>query len=936
MMNLKQISKLLTLLLVVFGTTFTFAQRKISGNVIDASTKEAIIGATVVVKGTSAGTVTDADGNYSLSVAATAKTIEVTYVGYESQVITLGTSNKIDIALKAGAVLQDVMVIGSRNASRTKTTSAVPVDVIPVSQVVNEVGQVDLTQILTYLAPSFQSARQTISDGTDHVDPAQLRGLGPDQVLVLVNGKRRHQSSLVNVNGTVNRGTVGTDMNAIPATSIERIEILRDGAAAQYGSDAIAGVINIVLKKRTGLSGNVSYGQYATQYDKNYAIDKIATPTATTTPVKVNDGQTVQVGLNYGLKLGTKGFANITGEYTQRAATNRTGTYTGQIWPNVAGKDRSDSINTSKGLTRNDFDMRIGNSGVKGGGVMLNLEYALSDTWTAYAFGGYNSKKGESAGFYRYPNAVPAAVRTNVLAKYPNGFLPLINSDVTDISGSVGVRGSVAGFTVDVSNTYGQNNFDFNITNSVNYTKATAAGFKTEFDAGGTGYHQNVTNLDFSKKLDILAGFNVAFGAELRSESYNVRAGEEESFTNYDSALKIAAGSQVFSGFLKANEGTNKRNNKAGYLDLEADITKDFMVGAAIRFENYSDFGSNVSYKGVARYTLLDKITLRGSYSTGFRAPSMQQKYYAKTNTLFVSGPAGLVPVESGTFTNDSEVAKILGIPTLGAETSSSYTTGITLRPMSGLEVTVDYYDIALKNRIILTNNFTGGTDVALKAKLDLANAGAANVFTNAIDTKSKGLEAVIAYNHKFGDDLEVKVNLAGAFINNKVVKNADGTPAVKSTEILKNSGQLASYFNREDQSRIEVASPKDKESATFNVKYKKLGLMLRFTRFGEVTYLDPTITTDATKFPKNLFNASALETLDQTFAPKVVTDITASYSIIKGMTLSIGANNLLDTYQDIHLHSGNMSSGRFVYSRRVQQMGFNGRYVFARLAYTM
>lgn len=559
------------------------------------------------------------------------------YVGYSSQEINLGTSNNIDITLKLDGALQEVFVLGSRNATRTKTTSAVAVDVIPVSQVANEVGQVDVNQLLTYLAPSFQSARQTISDGTDHIDPAQLRGLGPDQVLVLVNGKRRHQSALVNVNGTVNRGTVGTDMNAIPVTAIERIEILRDGAAAQYGSDAIAGVINIVLKSRTGLSANVSGGQYMTAYDKNYAIDKLAGKE--TTPVKVNDGQTYQVGINGGFKLGSKGFANITGEYTKRGATNRTGTYTGQIWPSVAGKDRSDSINTAKGLTRNDFDMRIGNSEVTGMGVVANLEYKFNDTWTAYAFGGFNNKKGNAAGFYRYPNAVPGVVRANVLSVYPNGFLPNINSNVTDLSGAVGVRGKIKGINIDLSNTFGKNTFDYDITNSVNYTNATKAGFKTEFDAGGNSYSQNVTNLDISKKLDVAAGLNLAFGIENRLESFNIRAGEEESLKNYDAALKIAAGSQVFSGFLPANEGTHTRNNQGVYADVELDIDKNFMIGAAARFENYSDFGSNFSYKAVARYILMDKVTLRASTSTGFRAPSLQQKFYAKTNTLFVQSP---------------------------------------------------------------------------------------------------------------------------------------------------------------------------------------------------------------------------------------------------------------------------------------------------------
>ncbi len=297
-------------------------------------------------------------------------------------------------------------MIGSRNVSRTRVETPVPVDVIPISQVINEIGQVDLNQIMNFIAPSFQSARQTISDGTDHVDPAQLRGLGTDQVLVLINGKRRHQSALVNVNGTVNRGQVGTDMSAIPATSIERIEILRDGASAQYGSDAIAGVINIVLKKKTGLlEAGISYGGHVTEYDKNYALYKITNKTDDPS-VKITDGNTLQGSLGYGFNIG-KGYLSLTGEFINRLGTNRTGTYTGAVYPNVGGVNRDDSIMAARGLTRNTFDMRVGNSDMKAGAGFYNFGYPVGTNGELYIFGGYSKKKGEATGVYRYPSGIP-------------------------------------------------------------------------------------------------------------------------------------------------------------------------------------------------------------------------------------------------------------------------------------------------------------------------------------------------------------------------------------------------------------------------------------------------------------------------------------------------------------------------------------------------
>ncbi|MCF0071944.1 TonB-dependent receptor [Dyadobacter sp. CY261] len=925
----------LFILFFISASLSAFAQ-SLKGKITDEKNGSALPGVSILVQGTNTGTVTDPDGNFALSLADGSYNIVISFIGYTSRIIpatvSAGQAAPLNITLaESSEVLGEIVVTGSRSGGRSRIDSPVPVDIIPVSQITNSVGQVDINQILTYIAPSFQSSRQTISDGSDHIDPAQLRGLGPDQVLVLVNGKRRHQSSLVNVNGTVNRGTVGTDLNAIPATSVEKIEILRDGAAAQYGSDAIAGVINIILKSRTGLSGNVSYGQNVTSYDKNYIINNNKDAS-----VNISDGGTAQIGLNYGLKIGQKGFVNITGEYVHRDATNRTGTYTGQIFPAVDGKVVDDDLLKQKNLTRNDFDMRIGNSEVKGGGVVVNASIPLSEQVELYAFGQYNNKKGNAAGFYRYPNGVPAVVRTNIFAVYPNGFLPEINSDVTDISAAAGIRGKFGEWRYDLSNTFGKNDFDYLISNSVNYTQAISnANFQREFNAGGNAFLQNTINLDLGRKFNVLQGLNVALGAEQRTDKYTITAGEEASYKNYDIAAGVAAGAQVFSGFFPQNAGSHARHSVAGYLDLEQDITEAWVVSAALRFENYSDFGNTLNYKVATRYKITDGIALRASTSSGFRAPSLQQRYYAKTNTLFVTQNGQQVPQESGTFTNDSKPAEILGIPKLKQETSQSYTVGATVQISNAFELTVDAYQIDIDDRIVLTNNFNDGGNENLKAQLAAANATTANFFANAVDTRSRGIEGVLSYNTKFGKGQSLRAVLAGTFIQNRVKKGADGKPIIHASDILIQTNQVNTYFNREDLSRFEIASPRNKQSLTINYKAGKFGAMLRGVRFGEVTYWDPTI--DPTKpdsWPVNTLTGNK-ETLDQTFGAKIVTDLALSYDLVKGIGVTIGANNVFDVYQDKHTHSGNVSSGRFVYSRRVQQMGFNGRYLFARLNFT-
>jgi iron complex outermembrane receptor protein len=937
-----QLQKIIVFLVILFcSVSFVQAQTgTIKGVVRDE--RGPLAGASVTVSNNK-GTTTNENGEYELKVAPGKHTVSVTYAGYQlftKQVnVSANATATADAVLSSSAVSgEEIVLVGSRSTGRSKLATPVPVDVIPVAQVINDIGQVDLNQILNFIAPSFQSSRQTVADGTDHLDPAQLRGLGTDQVLVLINGKRRHQSALVNVNGTINRGQVSTDLSAIPATAIERIEILRDGAAAQYGSDAIAGVINIVLKKKTGLlEAGASYGAYVTKYPKNYALYTLNKNSADPN-VKVTDGNTFQASLGYGFDIG-KGFLTLNGEYINRSGTNRTGTYTGSVYPNVNGVNKDDSIMAARGTTRNTFDLRAGNSRMKGGSIFYNFGIPVGKNGEFYVFGGYSNKKGDATGLYRYPSSIPLASNAgkyapNIFAIYPNGFLPEITSNITDFSTVVGFRTKFDQWNFDISNTYGINTFDFGVQNSVNYSQFAVAGnAQTSFDAGGLKFFQNTVNADISKKYNVLQGLNAAAGLEYRVDGFGIKSGEEASYKNYDIPSGVAPGAQVFPGFINTIGDNKTRNATAVYIDMEQDFTKDFLLTGALRYENYSDFGSTFNYKFSTRYKFGEKFSLRGSISTGFRAPSQQQKYYAKTNTLFITVSGSLTPVQAGTFTNDSQIAGLLGIPTLKQETSRNYSLGLTAKPFTGFEITVDAYQVDIKNRIILTNNFNGNTSPQIKAILDAAGASTANFFTNAIDTRARGLEAVFSYAKQFAKKQSLRTTLAMTFIDNEVKKGANGRPDIHASSLLVNGGQLNNYFNREDESRVEVANPKNKTSLTFSYKYSKFGAMLRFVRFGQVTYWDGSNSTDpfAPVSSTNAFTGQ-VELTDQTFKPRIVTDLSLSYDVTKSLTATIGTNNLFDVYQDMQAHSANMSLGRFVYSRRVEQMGYNGAYYFARL----
>ncbi|GEP90850.1 iron complex outermembrane recepter protein [Chitinophaga terrae (ex Kim and Jung 2007)] len=918
--------KLYALAVLLLLSDIAFAQ-SIQGTISDKN--QPLIGASVRVIGSNTGTVTNSSGHFSLTLKPGTYKLSASYIGYQALekevTVVSGQTATVDFQLTSAEGLNEVVVLGSRSAPRSQLTTAVPVDVVDIKQVAQTAPQVSINQILNYVAPSFSSNTQTLSDGTDHIDPASLRGLGPDQVLVLINGKRRHTTSLVNINGSFGKGSVGTDLNAIPTAAIKRIEILRDGAAAQYGSDAIAGVINIVLNDDVNrLNASVTTGGFVSKNAENGL-----------------DGQTVQANLNYGLPLGTKGgYINLSGSYDYRNAANRGGIFTGTIFsdyndPALAdvpgspkGKDITEQELAKRGLTRKDFNTRIGQSANRGGTLFLNASLPVSENAEVYAFGGLNYRHGEAVAFYR----MPAQLTQNNDTIYPNGFLPQIVTDNRDRSLAAGIRGKLGEWKVDFSNTYGENGIDFTVANTLNASMLKAS--PTSFKAGGYRFLQNTTNLDFSRFFEqVLSGLNVAYGAEHRFEKYQILPGSEASYTNYGNARNIgtgadgrpilipdpsgnvstrfaangsafAGGAQSFTGFSPVNAISAYRTSIAVYGDVEANFTSKFLVDGALRFENYSDFGSTLNWKIASRYQFSPKFLLRAAASTGFRAPSLHQRYFSATSSIFTDG----VFVESGTFTNDSRVAALLGIPKLKQETSYSYSAGITSN-LGPVKITVDGYFIRINDRIVYTGQFSGnktGTpqEQEIYNILRSANAQTARFFANAINTETRGIDAVITYTTRAGKG-HFRADLSGTLAKTSLVGPVHASPLL--------AGKESTYFDEASRIYLESAVPQTKANLTLNYNISKWGFFLRNVYFGKVT--------EATNVVAN----------QDVYSGKVITDLSVSYAFIPALRLTIGANNLLDVYPD-ELSVANSSSGRFLYSRASQQFGFNGRFLFARL----
>ena len=887
----------LLLMFTIFSINFSFAQN-VTGLVTDASGTP-IAGVNVVEKGTTNGVVTDFDGKYSIAVDGNA-TLVFSYVGSNTQEIAVNNRTTINVTLEDGVSLDEVVLVGSRSPKRTSVDTAVAIDVIDVSEVTTQVGKVEINELLQYAAPSFNANKQSGSDGADHIDPASLRGLGPDQTLVLINGKRRHQSSLINIFGTRGRGNTGTDLNAIPASAIKRIEILRDGASAQYGSDAIAGVINIVLKDNVDeFSGSVNYGFYSTNADVDtsafgeygawntdgYRLDTERDGNAIGKD-KNFDGGSVKVTANYGFKIGEKGgYANFTTEYLSKNKTLRPAF---------------------------DFRKGFGEAAIDGFNFFGNMAIPVSDKTEVYAFGGRNYRDTDAYAFTR--NGGERVVESI----YPDGFTPRITSNIIDNSISAGVRTETgSGWKVDISNTWGKNFFHYYIKGTLNASLEDVS--PTDFDAGGHSLSQNTVNLDFSKYYDnVLSGMNLAFGAEYRTENFIIFAGEEGSYGTYtedgllitDPSTQTQAeddfgnprpgGSQGFPGYSPANEVDRSRSNLSLYADAEFDLSEKFLLSAAARFENFSDFGSTLNGKLAARLKASDNVNIRGSLSTGFRAPSLAQIYYNLKFTNFVGGQA----LESLLSPNNSPVTASFGIGPLKEEKAFNAALGFTAK-FGQFTATIDGYYIAVKDRIVLTGNFDAP---------QIPNVEAAQFFANGADTKTTGLDVILSWKTNIGEDSSFGATFLGNFNDMKIDK------------VLNGSLDEQTFFGERDKAFLLASAPDSKLSLNLNYNKNWFDAGLTFTRFSEVQLLDFQMFEDPADYGG--FNQQIIAATD-TYEAKMVTDLNLGFRLSENLKLNAGSNNLFNVYPD---QQDDWTEGGGYWDS--VQMGFGGAYYYLKMNY--
>ena len=881
----------------IFSFSISQAQQLVSGTVKDPS-GAVLPGANVLVKGTTNGTTTDINGKFQLTVTQ-GNILEITFVGYQTKEIIVDARTTYNITIDSGEQLKEITLVGSRSTKRTAVDTPVPVDIINISELASINGQVEITQILQYAAPSFNASKQSGSDGADHIVPASLRGLGPDQTLVLINGKRRHQSSLVNIFGTRGRGNSGTDLNAIPVAAIKRIEVLRDGASAQYGSDAIAGVINIVLNDNNkGLVGGITYGAYSTAIGEGWeeksgeTLYNVEGKNRLDGKDKSYDGETTKLDLNYGLKIGEKGFVNLTTELFSKEKTLRPGF----SWRKGYGSAAIDALN-----------------------FMVNAALPISDKTEIYVFGGRNFRDTNANAFSR--DSYADGDNRSVPSIYPNGFTPQITSEIVDASISAGVKYKMNnGWNVDFSNTYGKNKFDYIIKNSNNASMKSLS--PTTFDAGGHSLSQNTINLDFNKFFDkYLNGVNMAFGAEYRTENFTIFSGETASYALYDingapitnPATQIVAfdsngddlpgGSQGFPGYSPDNEVDENRSNIGVYADSEFNLSDNFLIGVALRFENYSDFGSSFNYKLATRYKVTNDLTFRGSISTGFRAPSLAQLYYNLIFTNIVNGES----LPSLLSANNSPVTKSFGIQELTEEKAMNGSVGFTYIK-GGFTATVDAYSINVEDRIVLTDNFDA-------SNLNLG-VEAAQFFANGADTRTQGIDFVFTYNNKINDNSSYSVGIIGNMNDLKIKKIHHG-----------NLNEYT-FFSPFSRAYLKAAAPDYKLGLNFGVKSDKFSANVLFTHFSKVKLQDfQWVDTPAT----TLAEANALYAVATDIYRQAMTvDLNLSYQFSKSINFTVGGNNIFNQYATPQF-DGWTDQGGLMDS---VQMGSDGAYLFGKVGF--
>ncbi|MBA3667396.1 MAG: TonB-dependent receptor [Sphingomonas sp.] len=885
-----------------------------------------------------------------------------------------------------------IVVTGTRRTDRTVADSPVPIDVIG-GEALTNTGLTETNKILNQLVPSFNFPQPSIADGTDVLRPATLRGLSPDQTLVLINGKRRHVSALLNINGTVGRGSAAVDLNLVPTLAIERIEVLRDGASSQYGSDAIAGVINIQLKKaKHGGRAVASYGKYYTTINDtdnfrglqtNGAGQPITDPADpriflanSSGELKARDGAMTTLAANIGVPIGA-GYINLTGEYRDRNPTNRSGFDLRPQYnkPGTSFDPRELTFDRRSFLfgdaKTEDFNL-FANAGVPLGGSGFDL----------YAFGSFSHRDGLSAANYRpagnsatlgfnanrdfsvlSPSTPTSAA--NFVPLTPDGFLPMIETKTKDWAATVGAKGELVGWNADFSLGYGHDEVDFRTLNSINTSFGTAS--KRDFDDGQLAYGQYQANLDFQRQfaLGLASPVSVAIGAEYRDENYKITPGELQSYSAgplfrgayvttsadcatqggvYNAANRVCsfpgrtapAGAQGFGGLAASSAADESRRSQAVYGELDSDVAKGLTVQVAGRFEHFSDFGNTTNGKIALRYEVAPGYAVRGSASTGFRAPSLHQQFFANTATNFLSG----VAVDTSTVPVESPVARALGAKPLKPEKSRNLSVGATANPLRGLTLTADYYNIRIKDRIVLTENLQASRDAAGvpngtdpgKTIATILNAngfgsvGAARFFINGIDTTTRGIDLIGTYRWRAGD--LGTWNLTAAY--NHTTTKIDKRLSPLSTTI---PGLV--LLGRQEGLRFTDGQPKSKIVLSADGEIRDFGLTARTTRYGKVVALEATrpLAPDAASL-------TALGPDDQILSAKWITDLELRYKLLGRVGLAVGANNLFDVYPDRRPFGKRPDGGNYPqnfqyipYSASGSPFGFNGRFLYGRVS---
>ena len=807
-----------------------------------------------------------------------------------------------------------ITVIGSRGKARTDVDRPVPVDVVNSAELVGT-GQTDLGQMVQFTSPSFNSAKYGVNGATNFADPASLRGLAPDQVLLLVNGKRRHQFSALNLNVAPGLGTVVSDLNSIPSGAVERIEVLRDGAAAQYGSDAIAGIVNLVLK--SGI-------------DEGSAV--------TTAGIhQEGDGFTFKSVLNYGLGLGDNGgYLNATIEYFAFDGTNRSDPYSGALYPAapanyaVTGPTANFPYQTATPRADRGFypqgDFVVGNYGSNRNRTyqgFLNAAVPVGDDTEIYAFGGYSRKDITAYGFFR----APATFSNSALTIYPDGYVPILPGQSIDYSAVGGIRHEVDGWSLDLSYGYGHNHLDQNAFNTVNASLGEAS--PTEFYVGRTNFGQQIVEATASRSFDVsfADSFNLAAGAQYRVDDFRVIRGSPESYAIGPLAASgKATGSNGRPGYSPDDETDITRSNIAGFVDVEADLSDALLLTAALRYENYSDFGGNLSGKFAGRFKLTDDLAIRGSYNRGFRAPSLAQIGNAVTTSTVQNN---LILQTKQVASSDPRLA-LLGIPDPKAEISDNFSAGLTgdFGIGSGdLSTTIDLFQINIKDRIAITDGIVTANFPAVAALFP--GVREIRFFTNQIDTRTRGIDFVATYSVPLGEGTW-STTLAGSYAETNVIDQRP-TPT-----------QLTAGASAANQSRdlvgvtaielIEVAQPRTKILLSTNYDIGSLKIGARASYFGEVE----AFSTGLNAADDNV-ECDANNRCVQTFGGKTLIDFNISYDVSDAFTLTLGANNIFDVYPDKwnNLDDGavgqasSYSNGQTPYTRNANQFGFNGAYYY-------